>query len=478
MMISLRNRLLIGMVAGLTLLLVCSGMLVYWSAKRSIYAQCDSNIAATAQMLSAAVEDQDGKLKVEFDAAAAPRFQKGERPDYYLFVLPGRAGYTGSPSLNEAMASYFMTKLGNDGFRSAYLPNGQAVRTLRLTVAPRLDPEDADAQKAAAKPFTLIVARDISELKSHLDLLQWLLFASGAITVVLSVIVAVTVVDRGLRPMRALTENIDHVSDQSLGTRLTRGGVPPELLPVVDQLNSMLARLEESFARQKRFNADVAHELRTPLSGLSTTLEVALLRTRDEKEYRDTISTCLPIVRSMQLMVSNLLELTRPDTSRTVRPTVVRLCEIFDSSWNGMADKAATHVLTFENGLPQDLQLETDRARLAMIVTNVLDNAVEYTNPGGRIWVQGRRSDGRVIFSLSNTGSTLSEEDASRVFDCFWRGDQARSNTGVHCGLGLAIVKKLTESLNGSVEIRTSQQGVFEVEFGFPAGSSRLKQDE
>jgi signal transduction histidine kinase len=469
MMLSLRNRLLFGMVAGLTLLLVCSGMLVYMAAKKGLYSQCDASLAATAQMLSASVEDEDGRLKFELDVAMTPRFQKASHPDYYIIELQNGSEAILSPSLDDKTAAFLRDKLRRFGIRSATMPNGQPIRMLKLFIIPKFDSEDNEKPQAAAmQPFVLIAVRDTTELKSHLDSLQWLLFISGIITVALSVAVAVNVVDRGLRPLTTLAANIDNISDQSLQRRLVREGVPPELLPVVDQLNSMLARLEESFYRQRRFNADVAHELRTPLSGLSTSLEVALLRVRNAEEYRDTISTCLPIVRSMQMMVSNLLELTRPDSGQRVPVDTVRLWEVVDSCWRMVAERASSHVLAFENSIPQDLEMQMDRARLAMIISNVLDNAVEYTNPGGRIWAEALQSSGQVAFSVRNTGCTLPPGIASQVFDCFWRGDEARTNTGLHCGLGLTIVKKLTESLGGSVHVESRVQGIFEISFSFP----------
>jgi two-component system, OmpR family, heavy metal sensor histidine kinase CusS len=479
MKLSLRNRLLFGMIAGLTCLLLVSGMLVYVAAKRSLYSQCDAAMTATAQMLSASVEDQDGKLKFELDVAMTPRFQKIEHPDYYMIELPGSPEAVRSPSLDEGAAAYLHSKLDRFGFRSVLLPNGQYVRTLRMSVETRNDPEDeADKHAAGQTACVLVLARDITELKSNLDSLEWLLFISGAITVALSVAVAVTVVDRGLRPVKVLAADIDRISDRSLETRLATDTVPVELVPVVWKLNVMLARLEESFIRQRRFSADVAHELRTPLAGLYTNLEVAMLRFRSAEEYRQTLSTCLPIVHSMQMIVANLLELTRSESMEGVRPSeAVRISEVVDSCWKAVAAKASGRSLSFVNGIPADMTFIGDRAKIAMIVSNAIDNAVDYADAGGRIWTESQQTDVSSRFSICNTGCALAPDDVERVFDCFWRNDKARTDTGLHCGLGLSIVRKLTDSLGGIVAAETRPGGIFALTFSFPSGNRESRGD-
>jgi heavy metal sensor kinase len=475
MMLSLRNRLLLGMIAGMTLLLFCSGSLVYWAAKQSLYSQCDAAMTATAQMLLASIEQQEDKIKIELDVDLTPRFQNIKHPDYYLIESDDGQVMTSSPSLDDETAAHLHTKIKHFGFRSTMLPKDQYVRALSMPIEPHSEKEDGEkSQVSGHKAYTLVVARDITELKSHLDSLQWLLFLTGAVTVALSVAVAVGVVDRGLRPVTTLASNINSISDESLQMRLGSDGVPPELMPVVNQLNNMLVRLEESFMRQRRFNADVAHELRTPLTGLSASLEVALLKPRTSQEYQETISTCLPIVRSMQTIVANLLELTRHDNGTVSgRFQPVRISEMVESCWQAVSAKAASRYLSFANNIPADMSVPAQEARLMMVFSNVLDNAVEYADAGGRVWTEMVEMPGKIAFSFCNTGSKLAPGEVAQVFDHFWRGDRARTNTGLHCGLGLAIVKKLAESLGGTVQAESRLDGIFKIVFSFPRDAGR-----
>ena len=103
-----------------------------------------------------------------------------------------------------------------------------------------------------------------------------------------------------------------------------------------------------------------------------------------------------------------------------------------------------------------------------MIVSNVLDNAVEYCDRGGRIWTFTERSADSIILAVSNTGCRLEPDDVSHVFDSFWRSDESRTDTGRHCGVGLAVVRKLADVLNVKVEAEVEAQ-VFTIRLYLPA---------
>jgi len=167
--------------------------------------------------------------------------------------------------------------------------------------------------------------------------------------------------------------------------------------------------------------------------------------------------------------VDILLTLARLDTQQiTFRRVRIELAELVSSCWLPFSDRALEREIIFENSVPLEMTFESDPENLSMVMSNILDNAVEYTNKGGRIWLTARRTRDCVEITISNTGCKLTSDEASQVFDYFWRDDASRTNTGSHCGLGLSLVQRIVKALGGSVSAELQDGGVFTVRLTFP----------
>ena len=129
---------------------------------------------------------------------------------------------------------------------------------------------------------------------------------------------------------------------------------------------------------------------------------------------------------------------------------------------------AGSRGIAFENKLASDLSCQSSREIVSMVLSNLLENAVQHTDESGRIWVTGREGPSGVEVTLANTGCRLSQEDAAHVFDSFWRGDSARADTGIRCGLGLALVQRLIRMVGGSASASVDDAGVFSVRVNLP----------
>ena len=308
---------------------------------------------------------------------------------------------------------------------------------------------------------TLVAALDSGDLEDHLAWIRWMLAGAGGGIVLLSLGVAALVVRQGLRPVNRLAGEIADVDEDDLARRLPLDDLPRELLPVGECLNALLGRLEAAFARQRCFTADVAHELRTPLAGMRSTLEVALSRARKSEDYREALDDCLAISTRMHAMVDSLLMLARLESGQVAfQVQDIPLDELVEECWLPLADQARARGLSFDNRLTADLACASDRRMLSLIVRNLLDNAVEYADAGGRIWIQARRDGGKLRLSVSNTGCRLQGGDAERVFERMWRGDASRSGAGEHAGLGLALVRRAATALGGAARAEIAD-GIF-----------------
>jgi two-component system heavy metal sensor histidine kinase CusS len=239
----------------------------------------------------------------------------------------------------------------------------------------------------------------------------------------------------------------------------------------VSRLNDLLGRLEAAFDREKCFTADAAHELRTPLAGIQTALEVCASQPRDVPHYRQVVQSCLKTARQMHGLIDNLLLLARADADRVaVSSEPVDVAQLIRDAWVHFQPIARQRGLHVEMSL-SDAVIDTDRDKLEIIVNNLLANAVQYTDDGGRVGITVTPSNGSLQMQVANTGAPLPPEHCEKVFDRFWRGDVARSSNGGHYGLGLAVCRKLAEAMGVRLTAHALPEGVFVVNLGLPAAS-------
>ncbi|MDH4238799.1 MAG: sensor histidine kinase [Phycisphaerae bacterium] len=467
---SLRTRLILGIVGGMVLLLTIFILTVYILIQRALVNQFDSALLSTARILAASVETDANTIDLE-DVQNMPEFNDPKYQTYYQIweqdgKVMARSPFLGTDNLPRLEGSL------NNGVFNKLTGRDRPERAVGLKFLPRSETGNESSSQPAAndKILILTVARGAGDLYNQLGLLRWLLFLASAIVIALSVLIAAFVVRQGLRPLHSIASEIAAVREDDLAARIGTASIPAEILPIKNRLNDLLSRLEGAFKREKRFTADVAHELRNPLAGIRSTIEVNLTRTRDITEYRSALSECLEIVENMQTMVNNLLLLARLDAKQiSFQGEQVRLAELVNSCWRPLSKEATNHKITFENRIDPKITCESDRQNLAIILSNILENAVEYTDEGGQIRATGRQGEGSVEITVSNTGCRLNNEQAAQVFDCFWRGDSSRKDAGVHCGLGLALVDRIIKALGGSTTAEVENGGIFKIRLTLPA---------
>lgn len=464
---SIRLRLLLWTMGGMAALLALFAAVVYGVMYRSLLDGFDALLESTARTLCSAVEQGKDAIKVELDEQELPEFRRATHPDYFQLRDDNGESIYRSARLGNSDLDQLAGPPGVFVFRPLRLPDKRPGRAAGIVFTPRWD--DESGPSGAARAVSLVVARGTAALDAEIRLLGWLMAAATGGTLLLALFAGALVVRRGLKPLDDLAARIAAVRQDDLSVRLPLERMPAEAVPVVRRLNELLRRLEEAVARERAFAADVAHELRTPLAGVRSTLEVSLAQPRANEEYRRALEDCLEITGHMQAMVDNLLALARLEGGQTaLRPEAVPLGELLESAWKPLAPKARERSLALATAVPAELACRADRDTLAMILASVLANAVQYADRGGRIGISAARSGGAIELAVSNTGCTLSDGEAAHVFERFWRGDAARTEAGSHCGLGLALVHRAAAALGGSVTARAAA-GVFTIRLVLPA---------
>jgi two-component system sensor histidine kinase QseC len=267
-------------------------------------------------------------------------------------------------------------------------------------------------------------------------------------------------VGRGLAPLDALARRLETLDAGSLGEPLVIADAPAELASTIAHLNALLARLGESFERERTFSANLAHELRTPLAELRAVTDVALKWPDDYAA--DALAEIRGIGLQMERVVVNLLALARCDGRQdAVELSEVPLRELAASCWSAVAAEAEAKGTRLALEIPADLAIVTDRGKLGLILANLLANAVAHGAPGGAVTCSAAVSADDVSIRVSNAAPELAAADLPRLFDRFWRKDAARSG-GRHAGLGLSLVAALCEALGFRREARL-HEGLFAI---------------
>lgn len=467
MMRSLRGRLLAGMIVTAAVLLAGFGGIVYALVQHSLYAEFDAALVTTAHALAASAEWDDDEFEIDLHVERVPEFQREDRPAYFQFWSAAGESLLRSPSLGDQDLSRLDGTMASPAIADQLLPGSLPGRAIGIRMVPG---EGEHHDRDATRQVALVLARDTVDLRARLRQLLWALLGAGAGVLAAALLISAVVVSRGLRPLNTLASRIGTIREDDLGDRVPTERLPTELLPVGEKLNGLLARLQHAFLRERRFTADVAHELRTPLAGVRSTLEVSLSRPRQAPEYRDALVECLDIAQRMEAMVTNLLTLARLDAgTATFQQEEVRLTELLDACWRPFADEAQRRGIEYRSTVPPDLACTSDRDNLTMVLTNILANAAEYANEGGHVDVSARKTGEAVELDVTNTGCGLTAEQASRVFDRFWRGDASRTETGLHCGLGLSLVQRILTALDSTADAGVDDDGTFRITLRFPA---------
>jgi heavy metal sensor kinase len=452
--ISLRRRLAASVVGILGLCLGAFSAILYITFGHALWKQFDARMAADALDIANMVE-QTRKEPWEFEHGSLGEFERTQSPAYFeIWMTDGRV-FARSPSLGAADLPLDRSRLVLS--RPMQLPDGRAGRLYQATLSPRPDADDVIPNEVGH--VIISVARDTREVASALTTLRLLLAGFGLAALVLAALAGLLAIQTGLRPLASLAARIDAIDARKLDERIEVLGLPVELAPPVAKLNELLARLGGAFDRERRFSADVSHELRTPLAGLRTILEVCASRERSADEYRSAISEALAVVGQMTGLAESLLLLARLDARQVdVRHESVPLRRLVEDCYAPFSDQAAARRLRFENRVPASANVSSDPEKLRIVVSNLISNAVTYTNEGGAIVVDHDAARG-VILDVTDSGPPIPESALGRIFDRFFRADPSRARTGEHCGIGLALVRALSEVLGLRVSAENRNDG-------------------
>jgi signal transduction histidine kinase len=323
------------------------------------------------------------------------------------------------------------------------------------------NPEGWDASKleiasAELPDGTLVQVGKSTEARE--DLLSRFRATLGFVTLLI-VVIALTggwlATQSALFPIRRLSQAVQRI----IRTGRTDARVPPEgtgdaLDELTSLFNAMLDKIEGLVNAMRGALDNVSHDLRTPLTRLRGTAELALASPADVDRYREALADCVEETDRVLVMLDTLMDISEAEsgTMQLQRETVA-VADVVARAVDLYREVADAKGVTLAAAPSEDVAVVADRTRLEQVAANLIDNAVKYTPPGGRVDVEVGRTGGAAIMRVRDTGPGIPADELPRIFERLFRGDQSRAERGL--GLGLSLVKAIVEAHRGTVTVET-----------------------
>lgn len=309
----------------------------------------------------------------------------------------------------------------------------------------------------------IITGRLMSDRTQTLNRYRDQIMLATALAAMLVAAISVWLVRRGLSPLRDLVAEAEAIDVRHLSRRMPVQ-TQAELQPLVAAFNQMLSRLEIGYQQLSQVSADMAHELRTPVSTLLGQTEVALSQSRSRSDYQALLGSNYEELERLAKMIDNMLFLARAeDASQALdeqRIDLALLGEKLRSYFDNMADEKAMRLAVSLQG-----ELQADPPLVQRALANLMANALRYGDRDTTVNVCSRIQPESIELVVENHGPTLTAEQQARLFDRFWRAEASRHQAS--SGLGLAIVRGIMRLHQGSCEVH-SEQGINRFTLRFP----------
>jgi heavy metal sensor kinase len=419
---------------------------VYASVQRLLVANFDVVVRHQADLVAEAIDVDHGELRLEREVLLPAlrdreHFTRIYRIDQMISFKDSAVGEQ-IPELPNAVT----TALGGE-------PNLAQVHidttTLRVATVPIID----DGRVAGA----LQVGVALSDIEDTMSALLRVLLILAPLTLLVASSGGLFLANRALAPIDQISRTAQRISAENLSGRIGLQAPNDEVGRLARTLDTMLARLEAAFVRQRQFTADASHELRTPLTAIIGQIDVALGWPANPESYRATLRAVREQIERLSRLTNDLLLLARLDGPVVSVPTEpVDLGSILPALVAQVAPLASVQGVTLSLPALPSIIVRGNEDHLMRLFMNLLDNAIRYTPSGGRIILGANYQQGQVSARVCDTGVGIAPEHLPRLFDRFYRVDRGRNRAQGGSGLGLAIAQSIAQSYGGSISVEST----------------------
>jgi heavy metal sensor kinase len=449
---SLRFKLIWIHSAAIALVIFCIGLVRYQLISYQLNKSFDETLVEDAKLLVSRMQLGHSGFFWSLDGLSAVQTQAVQEIEPYFIVTDPEGNV-----LREGFHSKFILAMLHRGdlkeivrqpsdFGRVMLADGSVYRFINLSLPSGI----------LAQPAIIHIGRSLSPLRGVLR--EYLVFYIYSVPLVLAISVAVGwyLARKALKPFEEITRTAEKITYENLNTRLLTQHKEEEIQRLVHSFNGMVRRLNESFQQMRKFNADAAHELRTPLAILQGETEVALRSPNLPEEIRLVLASNLEELDRLKRIVNDMLTIAEAEAGRQVlTKDPVDMKPLLEDLVDQMRLLAMDRNVRIDLECRQDIWIDADKLWIRRAIINLLDNAIKYSKDGGMVEVSAASYDSWMHLEIRDYGIGISPEDLPHIFDRLYRADPARSRDSGGAGLGLALVKWIIEAHKGSINVES-----------------------
>ncbi|MBI5019017.1 HAMP domain-containing histidine kinase [Candidatus Gottesmanbacteria bacterium] len=420
----------------------------YFLTQQSLLSHTDAAIASHTDRIIDIIAQKDGNAMdstfVNNSQAFAHQFT--EMPGMVLIIGDplGKILYS-SQSLggNEAVAEELLEKSANI-IKPTFVNRSIGTSTVRLGVFPAKRSNDVKTLVIMGQPMDII--------QNSLNALVITLVVVYIGVFILSLLGGIVLAGKAMNPVAAMSHQLKKISAENLNERVPNPITGDELEELSETFNGLLDNLHKAFARERQFIGDMAHELKTPLATIKSTIELTLHKARTNDDYKKAYADTLIDVNRLEQTVKNILDLAwiGAENAHTLKGTV-DLSRIA-SDLQEIAEKLATEKkITVKATIASGVVIEGAEDKIFRSLLNIIDNAIKYTPSGKSVSLSVKKNKHHAFFVVKDTGVGISPDEQAHMFERFYRG--SRTSRTVGSGLGLAIAHDIIKAHRGDIQV-------------------------
>lgn len=463
---SIRRTLFWRLSGGALVLLLLGAVLLAAGVRWLLTDQFDATLRTKLATFAELLEQDGWDIEIDFVLQAMPEFSAASKPEYLQLWLPdGGDGYR-SASLAGGDLPRFAGTETEPEVRDLELPDGRAGRAIGAEF--EIHHYTPGTEDPGAARVILVLAKGRASLDRALAMLLGGTVCGILLLLGAGFFVGQSAVARGLRPLDDLARHVSAIDDPRLASRFPAEALPAELAPLAASHNEMLDRIRAAFERERRTTANIAHELRTPVTEFMILAETAQRYPADTAETARRLGELREIGQQMSSLIATLLELGRMESGHVpLELESVDLAEMVRDCWSPLSGAAAAKRQTFRAPLGNGPHVRADRAALSILLGNLLSNAVDHAPAGDQIGCEVESGSDRCRLVLSNAANGISAQHLDNLTEPFWRASRSREDRS-HAGIGLSLASRLATLLDLDLDFAI-EDGIFRARLSFAA---------